>query len=263
MAFCPDLKRYEKYGRDYQVVNTLTDAEVAWYEMWAKRTSSPLLGLACGTGRLLCRLAGAGFDVVGMDLSDTMLSMARENVAVMPAAARKRIRLVKADMSDFSFDEKFGLVFIADNSFRELRTRRKLLACLKCIRRHLKPGGRLLITERRFNPAMYPGGRRSFGWSQPQPLGKNGELVCRRGEIRPSKDCRRISGKFIYKTIHADGSETIEKCPWSAPILSEQEYVRLFAAAGFDTQVFVGYKEVQDDGMDPILCFVCAQGRES
>ncbi len=257
MADDLDLKRYERFGWDYESINTLTDEEVGWYEMWTRRTSGPVLGLACGTGRLLCRLAEAGFDVVGGDLSDTMLSFARMNITKLPSAARKRIRLVKADMSNFTLSEQFGLVFIADNSFREQKTRGDLLACLNCIRRHLKPHGKLLITERRFDPSLFPNGRRSFGWSDPQPHPETGELVSRRVEIRLSKNRKRIGGKFIYKITHIDGSESIEECPWSAPMLDKQEYIDLFARAGFDTQTFVGYKEVQDDGRNPFLCFVC------
>ena len=48
MAGDVDLKRYELFGWDYESVNTLTDEEVRWYELWARRTSRPLLGLACG-----------------------------------------------------------------------------------------------------------------------------------------------------------------------------------------------------------------------
>lgn len=260
MAMHRDLKRYETFGWDYEFVNALTDAEVAWHRMWAGRAAGPVLGLACGTGRLLCRLAEEKFEMVGMDLSDTMLALARTNVAGLPAAARKRIRLVKADMADFDLPERFGLIFIADNSFRELPTRKSLLACLRCIRRHLKPAGRLLITERRFDPSLYPNGRRSFGWSDPRPHPETGELVSRRGEIHLSKDRRRIGGKFIYKTTHADGGETIEECPWSAPMLQKNEYLALFARAGFGTRTFVGYKEIEDDGKDSTLCFVCEAG---
>ncbi len=257
MPTSADLKRYELFGWDYEYVNTLTEAEVAWYEMWARRTGGPLLSLACGTGRLLCRLARAGFDVVGIDLSDTMLSLARKNIARLPAAARRRIHLVKADTGDFDLDRRFPLTFIADNSFRELRTRKDLLRALRCIRRHLTPSGKLLITERRFDASLYPNGRRSFGWSDPRPHPETGELVSRRGEIHLSKDRKRIRGKFVYKITRPDGRETIEECPFSAPLLNEAEYLALFARAGFDADTFVGYKEVEDDGKDPILCFVC------
>jgi len=142
-------------------------------------------------------------------------------------------------------------------SFREQKTRRDLLACLRRIGRHLAGGGVCLITERRFDPSAYSNGRRTFGWSEPRPHPETAELVCRRGEIRLSRDHKRVRGTFIYKTAHADGRETIQRCPWSGPLLSPGEHLRLFARAGFDTQTFVDYKEVADDGAGPILCFVC------
>ena len=252
-----DLKRYDLFGWDYETVTTLTEAEVAWYRTWAERTGGPLLGLACGSGRLLCRLATAGFEVVGLDLSPSMLRLARERVALLPAAERRRVRLIRADMSDFDLARRFGLIFIADNSFRGLPTRRGLLACLRCIRRHLLPDGRLLIAERRFDSSRYPGGSRSFGWSDPLPHPETGELISRRGQIHLSKNHKRARGTFLYRITHADGSETLEDCPWSAPMLTKDEYLTLFTRAGFDVQTFVDYKEEAGDTDGPILCFVC------
>ena len=250
-------QRYELFGWDYEAVSTFSDEEVGWYTLWAERTGGPLLGLACGTGRLLCRLAQAGFDVTGADLSDTMLTLARKKVASLSTDAQQRIRLVKADMADFDLHQQFNLVFIADNSFRELNTRKDLLRCLRCTKKHMAPKGKLLITERRLDPSLYPNGTRSFGWSEPIPHPHTGELISRRGEIRVAKDHKRISGRFIYSTTHPDGTETIQECLWSAPLLSKQDYVRLFDRAGFDVQLFVGYEQTRDDGKDPLLCFVC------
>ena len=256
MASDIDLKRYELFGWDYESVASLSDEEVAWHEMWAKRTGGSLLGLACGTGRLLCRLAQKGFNVVGTDLSDAMLDLARRNLAELSPDVQSRVQFVKANMTTFSLGRNFNLIFIADNSFREQKTRADLLACLRCIRRHLAPAGRVLITERRFDLSPYCDSLRTFGWSTPVPHPQTGELVSRRGEIRLSKDRRRISGKFIYKTVREDGSEIIEKCPWSAPLLQKQEYLDLFGQAGFTVKTFIDYRKTPDDGNNPILCFV-------
>jgi SAM-dependent methyltransferase len=252
-------ERYDLFGWDYQAINPLGAEEVAWHIGWARQTGGPLLGLACGTGRLLCHMAEAGFDVTGVDLSEKMLDMARQNVAAMPADARARIHLVKGDMSGFDLDRRFGMVFIADNSFRELSSRRQLLACLRCIRRHLAPDGKLLITERRFNPSLFPNGRRSFGWSDPRPHPETGHMVSRRGEFRLSRDGRYMRGKFLYKTILPGGKELFQTCPVSAPILNTPEYMDLFHNAGFDAQALCGYKQVPEDGIAPILSFVCRQ----
>lgn len=122
-----------------------------------------MLGLACGTARLLCRMAEAGFEATGLDLSETMLDLARRNVEAFAPEARLRATLLRGDMSAFSLPAKLGQIHVADNSFRELPTREAMRACLRCVRAHLALGGRLLMAERRFNPAMYPNGRREFG----------------------------------------------------------------------------------------------------
>ena len=251
------LKRYDLFGWDYPLHCPLSRQEVAWHLGWARRTGGPLLTLACGTGRLVCRLVAAGFDVTGIDLSDTMLHLARSNVARLPAAARRRVRLIKADMTEFGLRRAFGMIFIADNSFREVRTRARMRSCLRCIQRHLTPTGRVLITERRFDPSLYRGGRRSFGWSQTFRHPKTGQRVCRRGEIRLSKDRRRVRTRFIYKTVDPSGIERIEVCPWSGPVLTKRQYLQLFQRAGFAVETHCGYREGPDDGKNPVLCFVC------
>jgi SAM-dependent methyltransferase len=235
----------------------LTEEEVAWHEMWARRTGGPLLGLACGTGRLLCRLAQAEYDVTGLDLSMTMLGVARRQVGAMPVALRRRVTLVQGDMAAFDLGRRFGMIFIADKSFRELETRSGLLACLRCVRRHLAPQGRLLVTERRFNPSLFQGGRRSFGWSAPRPHPRTGQMVSRRGEFRLSRDGRRMRGEFVYRTLTRTGRERLYRCPMSAPIMTIGDYGLLFNKAGFDWQLFGGYREAPDVGNQPILCFVC------
>ena len=66
---------------------------------------------------------------------------------------------------------------------------------------------------------------------------------------------------MIYKIAHRDGTETIEDCPYEGLVLQTQDYLALFAEAGFETRVCVGYEECGDDGKDPILCFVCRARR--
>ena len=62
---------------------------------------------------------------------------------------------------------------------------------------------------------------------------------------------------MLYQTTHADGRETIEECPFELPVMLRDDYVSLFSEAGFSPRVFVGYEEQEDDGENPILCFVC------
>jgi SAM-dependent methyltransferase len=252
-----DLKRYELFGWDYEYINPLTDKEVAWYLKFAKETEYPILELACGTARLLVSIAKAGFEIDGIDLCKNMLTIARKRISQLSPEIQARIRIHNIDMSNFQLGRKFGLIFIADNSFRELTTKKQHLSCLKSIYNHLRPNGKFLMTEHRFNSLKFVNGKREIPWSKPFRNTVTGDMVQRRIEIKLTENGKWISGVMFYKTIHADGNEIIDECPWYNPLLLKDNYISLFSEAGFSTKVFVGYEEKKDDGKDPFLCFVC------
>jgi SAM-dependent methyltransferase len=256
------LTRCERFGWDYHDINPLAEREVAWYRRHARESGGPVLELACGTGRLLRALAEDGHDVTGLDLSKAMLALAREHAAGAPAEVRERIRLVKGDMADFALETRFALVIVADNSFRELETREDLVRCLRCVRGHLRPGGRLLVTERRFDPSLYPGGVREHGWSEPVPHPETGEPVRRKIRVRLDRERMRISGEMTYRIARAGGDEDVV-CRFGGPVLLPEQYLPLFAEAGFSARVFVGYEIREDDGREPDLCFVAEVGEGS
>ena len=55
------------------------------------------------------------------------------------------LRWVEADMRQFELDDQFGLVIIPGHSFQFMLTAEDQLQCLATIRRHLMPGGRLVV----------------------------------------------------------------------------------------------------------------------
>ena len=256
------LKRYELFGWDYEWYRELSEQEINWYERFVRRTGAPVLELACGTGSLLVAIAEKGYEVVGLDLSTEMLRLARERVSQLPVEVQGRIQLHQGDMSNYQLDRKFGLIFIADNSFRELDTKGQMLSCLRCVYQHLRPGGRFLMTVRRFDPARFVNGRREWGWSEPICHPTTGDLITRRVAVQLSEDGKQLRGVMVYKTTHTDGSETVEECPYEAPVMLTEDYLSLLSEAGFSTTVFVNYEEREDDGVNPILCFVCRKEKD-
>ena len=251
------LKRYELFGWDYPHTSPLGEGETTWYLRFARRTGGPVLDVPCGTGRLLCRVAEAGFDVTGIDLCEEMLEVARRYVFELTPDARQRVQLVRADMSDFRLDERFGLIYIADNSLRELTTHDALLSCLRCIRRHLRDDGVLLITERRFDPSLYPNDHREFGYGEPVVNPLTGDSVRRRLEIDLSDDGRSVKGAFFYEVTRPDGTISVERCRIDAPVLTMDDYLALFDEAGFSAEVFADYTDRPADGTQKLTCFVC------
>ena len=60
---------------DYEGYADYIDSEIRKYE---KIRSSLVLDLACGTGKITFALRDRGYDMTGVDLSEDMLSVARD-----------------------------------------------------------------------------------------------------------------------------------------------------------------------------------------
>ncbi len=131
------------YAETYDTVVSDWPGEIDFYRQLsaeAKSKGQAVLEIACGTGRVAIRLALAGSDVVGLDLSPAMLSVARERSVGM-----SNIRWVQGDMRAFELGETFGLAIIPGHSFQNLLTAQDQVAALTSIRRHLVPGGLLVV----------------------------------------------------------------------------------------------------------------------
>jgi len=112
----------------------------------ARQASGDILELACGTGQLTVPIAGAGFPVVGLDLSPPMLNAARERATV----AKVPVEHLLGDMRNFDLRRQFRLIFVARNSLLHLHSTEDILATFAMVRRHLAPGGMFAFDV--FNP---------------------------------------------------------------------------------------------------------------
>jgi len=121
--------------------------DVDFYENLARSVDGPLLELGVGSGRAAIPLAEAGYHVVGIDTSASMLQQARERAAEA-RITKGSLEVIEADMIAFDLQRKFGLVFVAANTFQHMLTTRDQLACLRCAAAHLAPGGIFALSVR-------------------------------------------------------------------------------------------------------------------
>jgi len=135
-------------GRHYDLQNTDFVEDIPFYERQISRFGQPVLELFCGTGRITIPLAEKGIDITGLDVSEPMLSRARQK-AITRAA---RIDWVLSDGRKFQLDRTFGLIFIPINSITHLHRREDLEALLVRVREHLDEKGRFIIDV--FNPSL-------------------------------------------------------------------------------------------------------------
>jgi len=101
-----------------------------------------VLDLGCGTGSMTIELAERGYDLVGVDISDEMLSVADQR-------ARERglsgILYIMADMCSFELYGTVDAVVCCLDGINHLDRREDLLACFSLVSNYLEPGGVFLF----------------------------------------------------------------------------------------------------------------------
>ncbi len=103
--------------------------------------NSKILDLPCGQGRHSIILARKGYIVIGVDLSKTMLNLAKK------LANKKNLNLwfIHNDMRKINFKNEFDAVINLFTSFGYFTQEKENIKVLKNINRSLKPGGKFVL----------------------------------------------------------------------------------------------------------------------
>lgn len=128
--------RYDQRWKNY-ITDTLT-----FFKTWANLASDAvILDVACGTGELERLLAAENLEqqIVGVDLSEPMLTQARHKLQAFPQIHFQQATVRSLPFANQSFD-----IVISANSFHYFDDP---LASLQEMRRVLKPDGRLLLLD--------------------------------------------------------------------------------------------------------------------
>ncbi|WP_204102659.1 MULTISPECIES: class I SAM-dependent methyltransferase [Spirulina sp. CCY15215] len=119
---------------------------VFWWER-VKECGDPVLEIGCGTGRVSIPLMEAGFSVVGVDFSQSMLAQARKK--------SDRVEWIQEDIRTFNLERKFACIlapYYVLNYFYELED---LEAVLKNCKTHLKSNGKLILDIVHLSPKFW------------------------------------------------------------------------------------------------------------
>jgi SAM-dependent methyltransferase len=117
--------------------------------------SRRLLDLGCGTGEHARYLAGKGFEVVGVDVSDTMLDRAREDG--VPAG----VQFLKGDLIHVEavVEGKFGGAICLGNTLAHVMDPEALVQLFRGVRAVLLPGAPLVIQVLNYERLAHSGQR--------------------------------------------------------------------------------------------------------
>jgi SAM-dependent methyltransferase len=100
-----------------------------------------ILELGCGTGSITARLAEKGYDMIGIDASEDMLAIARENSEV----SNNKILYLCQDMRDFELYGTVAAVISVCDSMNYITTEEDLSMVFRLVNNYLDPGGLFLF----------------------------------------------------------------------------------------------------------------------
>ena len=136
-----DYEGYEAIARVYDKLNAEIDYK-AWsdfiekcFEKYLRAKPELVLDLACGTGRMTRELAARGYDMIGVDGSEEMLSEA------MYSYDREGILYLFQDMRDFELYGTVGAVVCCLDSINYLLEENDLKMCFDAVHNYLDPDG--------------------------------------------------------------------------------------------------------------------------
>lgn len=137
-----------------------------------------LLDVGCGTGGHSLEWAGRGIDCVGIDLSPTMIELARSKAA--SANLPGQITWQVGDARTFEAEGTFDVATMMFAVLGYMTSNEDVIAALKNVRRHLKPGGLFAFDV----------------WYGPAVLG-----------VRPETRVRSIDGEGGLQTVRSASTE--------------------------------------------------------
>ena len=145
----PDLNNFDQWALIYDKVYQNLVHDIPFYLQQAKAHGGPILELGCGTGRVTIPLASNGFEVVGIDISPSMIQ--RANANAKQKGSIPGLSFHAADMRDFKFERQFSMVIIPFRGLMLLNNKSEQQSTFFAAARHLNSGGKLIFDL--FNPS--------------------------------------------------------------------------------------------------------------
>jgi len=221
-----------------QVIPYRNRPDVDFFVEAAKQSAGPVLEVGCGTGRILLPTARSGIPITGLDLSQHMLDVCRQELEKEPQEVQDRVSLIQGDMRNFSLGKKFSLITLPFRPFQHLLTVEDQISCLTTIKDHLEPRGVLILDL--FNPSLTHLTKDHLGEEvgvEPEFTTPEGIKV-RRFNKTVSRDLYNQTNKveLIYYLTYPDGREERLVHAFFIRYLFRYEAEHLLVRCGFEVE---------------------------
>jgi len=224
---------YESWAENYDLfgeIETVNEAERDFlHSILSENGVKSVLDCACGTGQHLLMLSALGYRMAGSDYSSAMLEVCRKN---LDKAGEKAV-LKQADYRelDAAWPQAFDAVLCMTQALNHMLTKEDLLTALVSMRRKLKPGGVLIITQSTTHKTL--GDEYQFSL------------------VANNRDCSRILARdidgeqqtvHILDILHGEERSGMVRHDVRIKIILDEEYRELLTEAGFSAvDIYGGY----------------------
>ncbi len=129
---------YKKFGYYYDEIMANMD-----YDLWLEfiepylKKGDKILDLACGSGTFATMLKLSGYEVSGLDLSESIIEIANEKRKIN----HLDIPFYVMDMTSFRLDEKFDVITCFFDSVNFLKDKKQIANLFDSVYKHLNNGG--------------------------------------------------------------------------------------------------------------------------
>ncbi|MFW9919435.1 MAG: class I SAM-dependent methyltransferase [Candidatus Thorarchaeota archaeon] len=200
--------------------------DLDFYRSMADSVEGSILELACGTGRVTLELAKRGHEIVGLDATEAMLSIARSKAQALGADILARVTFISGNISDFKLNRTFDLIIIP-SSFKFNLTTEEQLSCLRSIKDHLSPEGLFILDH-------FPGGvQAEYDERREGPIHHQGRSIERHIIVRSNFIDQLQRFTITYAITHADGTTSEFTTTNTQALIFEREIELLLRLSGF------------------------------
>jgi SAM-dependent methyltransferase len=227
---------YDPIARIYDPWSASVVEDIAFYVDEALGCDGPVVELAVGSGRIAVPIAKAGRAVIGVDLSEGMLAIARALAEEHGVGSLVDLRV--GDLREPPVDERVPLVICPFRSLLHMADEEQKLRALRAARELLEPGGRLVFDV--------------FAPSSEDIAETHGIWLEREDGIFERADWDEASRTLNLSVRSGDSAASME-LHW----LSAIEWRRLIDEAGFDVAGLYGWFDRRPYQGDEDMIWAC------